>query len=195
MNKPKQTLALLALISLSGLAAAHTGSDGGAAHTHGFASGLMHPFTGLDHLLAMLMVGVWSSGSARRQWLAPALFALMLLAGALFSAAGLALPGVEPMIAGSLIVVGALLLLSPRQLPLAAGALASLTLGGFALFHGAAHGQELSGGAAIAGMLLGTVMLHGLGIALGQALRRGAHWLPRLAGAGVALTGLGLLLS
>jgi urease accessory protein len=191
MNKPKQTLALLALISLSGFAAAHTGSDGSAAHAHGFSSGLMHPFTGLDHLLAMLMVGVWSSSSARRLWIAPALFALMLLAGALFSASGLALPGVEPMIAGSLIVVGALLL-SPRQLPLAAGALA---MGGFALFHGAAHGQELSGSAALAGMLLGTVILHAMGIALGLALRRGAHWLPRLAGAGVALTGLGLLLS
>lgn len=188
----RQALALLALISLSGLAAAHTGSDGGtAAHAHGFSSGLAHPFTGLDHLLAMLMVGVWGSGSARRQWLAPALFALMLLAGALFSAAGLTLPGIEPMIAGSLIVVGALLL-SPRQLPLAAGAMA---MGGFALFHGAAHGQELTGSAALAGMLLGTVMLHALGIALGLALRRGAHWLPRLAGAGVALTGLGLLLA
>lgn len=191
MTSKRQLLTLLALAGLSSLAAAHTGSGVGSTHDHGFASGLTHPFTGLDHLLALLMVGVWSSGSARRQWLAPALFALMLLAGALAASAGLALPGVEPMIAGSLIVVGALLL-SPRQLPVAAGALA---MGGFALFHGAAHGQELAGSAALAGMLLGTVALHALGIVLGQALRRGAHWLPRLAGAGVALTGLGLLLA
>lgn len=190
MTSKRQLLTLLALASLSSLAAAHTGADGGA-HSHGLASGLAHPFTGLDHLLAMLMVGVWSSGSARRQWLAPALFALMLLAGALAAAAGLQLPGIEPMIAGSLIVVGALLL-SPRQLPVAAGALA---MAGFALFHGAAHGQELAGAAALVGMLLGTVALHALGIALGRTLRRGAHWLPRLAGAGVALTGLGLLLA
>lgn len=187
MKTVKQVLILTALGGLSSLAVAHVGNDG-AAH-HGFGDGFAHPFTGLDHLAAMLAVGIWSAGSVRRQWLAPLVFVLMLLAGALLAQADLRLPAIEPMIAGSLLAVGALLL-SPRQLPIAACA---LTLGGFALFHGAAHGQELAGAGALSGMVLATALLHGLGIALGHALRRWSVWLPRAAGAGVALMGLGLL--
>jgi len=183
----KQVLTLLGLSAVSGLALAHVGADG-AAH-HGFLEGFTHPFTGLDHLAAMLAVGVWSAGTARRRWIAPGVFVAMLLAGALLAQAGLVFPAVEAMIAGSLLVVGALLL-SPRQLPLALGAVA---LGVFALFHGAAHGQELAGAGALAGMVLATALLHGLGIALGLGLRRQAIWLPRVAGLGVALFGLGLL--
>ena len=183
----KQVLTLLALAGFSGLALAHVGADA-AAH-HGFLEGLAHPFTGLDHLAAMLAVGVWSAGSARRRWVAPLVFVAMLLAGAMLAQTGLAFPAVEAMIAGSLIVVG-LLLVSPKQLPLLLG---SLAMGGFALFHGAAHGHELSGAAALAGMVLGTAVLHGLGIALGLNLRRQSVWLPRAAGLGVALFGIGLL--
>lgn len=186
----KQALTLLSLLSLSGLALAHVG-HGGAGH-HGFAEGLAHPFTGLDHLAAMLAVGIWSAGTPRRQWLTPLVFTLMLLAGALLARSGLSLPAIEPMIAGSLLVVGALLM-SPKQLPVALASLATLVMGGFALFHGAAHGQELSGAGALAGMVLGTALLHGLGIALGLALRKGSVWLPRLSGAAVALFGMGLL--
>jgi len=180
----KQVLTLALLSSASGLALAHAGADG-AAH-HGFVEGLLHPFTGLDHLAAMLAVGVWSAGTVQRRWLAPLVFVAMLLAGSL---AGPALPAAETMIALSLVVVGALLL-SPKRIPLLLG---SIALGGFALFHGAAHGQELSGAAALLGMVLGTTLLHGLGIALGLNLRRQSVWLPRMAGMGVALFGLGLL--
>ncbi|MDN3922702.1 HupE/UreJ family protein [Roseateles violae] len=183
----KKTLTLVALSSVSGLALAHGGSDTGAHH--GFVEGLLHPFTGLDHLAAMLAVGVWSAGSAGRRWIAPLAFVAMLLIGALLSQAGLAPPGIETMIAASLLVIGALLL-APRRPPLA---IATALIGGFALFHGAAHGQELAGGPALAGMALGTALLHGLGIALGTALRRQAAWLPRATGLGVALFGLGLL--
>jgi len=183
----KQVLTLAALSGLSGLALAHVGNDG-AAH-HGFAQGFAHPFTGLDHLAAMLAVGLWSAGSARRPWLAPLAFVAMLLAGALLAQGGLQFPAVEPMIAASLVAAG-LLLMAPLQLPAAAGA---LLVGGFALFHGAAHGQELGGGMALAGMVGATALLHGLGLALGHGLRRRSVWLPRAAGAGVALLGLGLL--
>ncbi|MCU7371958.1 HupE/UreJ family protein [Paucibacter sp. O1-1] len=183
----KQVLTLAAGLALSGLAFAHVGHHD-IGH-HGFAEGISHPFTGLDHLAAMLAVGIWSAGTPRRQWLAPLVFTLMLLAGALLAQSGLHFPAVEPMIAGSLLVVGALLM-SPQQLPVAAAALA---MGGFALFHGAAHGQELSGTGALAGMVLGTALLHGLGIGLGLALRKGSLWLPRLSGAAVALFGMGLL--
>ncbi|QPF75210.1 HupE/UreJ family protein [Roseateles sp. DAIF2] len=189
MKRISQVLTLLTLGCLSGLAFAHVGPDG-AAH-HGFTEGFSHPFTGLDHLAAMLAVGIWSAGSARRQWLAPAVFVIMLLAAALLAQGGLVFPAVEPMIAASLVAAGLLLLLTPlQQLPPAVGA---LLMGGFALFHGAAHGQELAGAGALIGMGLATALLHGLGIALGHALRRWSIWLPRAAGAGVALMGIGLL--
>lgn len=187
MKKIAQILTLLTLGGFSGLALAHVGNDG-AAH-HGFAEGFAHPFTGLDHLAAMLAVGVWSAGTVRRQWLAPGAFVLMLLAGALLAQGGLHFPAVEPMIAASLVAAG-LLLMAPLQLPPVVGA---LLMGGFALFHGAAHGQELAGAGALIGMVLATALLHGLGIALGHALRRWSIWLPRAAGAGVALMGMGLL--
>ena len=180
----------LVALALPFTALAHAGGDAGGHH--GFASGLLHPFTGLDHLAAMLAVGLWSGLSAQRVWVAPLAFAALLLAGALGAAAGLGLPAVEPMIAVSLLVLG-LLLATRRVLP---APVAALLVGGFALFHGAAHGSELSGGAALAGMVLATVLLHAAGLALGIVLRRHGNapsrWLPRLAGAAVA--GLGTAL-
>jgi urease accessory protein len=126
-------------------------------------------------------------------WVAPLAFAGTLLAGALLGFAGISLPAVEPMIAASLLVLG--LLVSTRAtLPLMAGVGLAAA---FALFHGIAHGQELSGplGAwALAGMVAATMLLHGIGIALGLTMKHGQRWLPRLAGAGIALFGLTLLL-
>src|SRR5262245_47026252 len=153
-------LALLAALPLA--ASAHTGVDGGMHH--GFADGFLHPMTGVDHLAAMVAVGLWSALTARRAWpdllWAPLGFAAMLLAGALVGLAGVQLPAVEPMIAASLLVLG-LLVATQRRLP----ALAAASLvGAFAVFHGVAHGQELAGesGAALtlAGMLAATVLLH-----------------------------------
>ena len=178
------------------LAAAHTGSDAAAHHgaADALAAGFMHPFTGLDHLAAMLALGMWSALTARRIWLAPLAFAAALLVGALVGMTGPALHGVEPMIAASLLVLG--LLASTRAaLPAAAGAaLAAL----FALFHGVAHGQELGGplGAwALAGMLAATLCLHGAGMGLGLLTRHATRWLPRVVGAVVALFGASLLLA
>lgn len=183
------------LAAASTLAAAHTGNDGAFHHGIGnaLAAGFTHPFTGLDHLAAMLALGLWSALTTQRVWLAPLAFAGTLLAGALLGFAGISLPAVEPMIAASLLVLG--LLVSTRAaLPLAAGVgLAAV----FALFHGIAHGQELGGplGAlALAGMVAATSLLHGIGIALGLTMKHGQRWLPRLAGAGIALFGLTLLL-
>lgn len=183
MSIVKNTLAL-GLATVSGLALAHAGADA-SAH-HGFNAGLLHPFTGADHLAAMLAVGAWSAGTAGRRWLAPLGFMALLALGAVL---GQRLPAVELMIAVSLLVLGALLM-APRR-PL----LALLPIAGFALFHGAAHGQELAGGAALAGMLAGSAVLHGVGIALGLALQRASQWLPRLSGLAVATLGLGLLVA
>ncbi|MFT3717605.1 HupE/UreJ family protein [Pseudorhodoferax sp.] len=190
-KRPLRLAATAALAALPLLAAAHTGADAGAHH--GFAAGLLHPLTGADHLAAMLAVGVWSALAARRPrdllW-APLGFAAMLLAGALAGRAGLALPAVEPMIAASLLVIG-LLAATRLHLP---GPVAAVLVGTFALFHGIAHGTELAGTAAIAGMVLATALLHGAGIAIGWLLRERAAALPRLAGAAVALFGATLLL-
>lgn len=186
---------LLLIAALPLAAAAHTGADAGLHH--GLAAGFLHPLTGPDHLAAMVAVGLWSALTARRAWpdllWAPLGFALMLLAGAMLGLAGVQLPAVEPMIAASLLVLG-LLVVTQRRLPAFA---AAALVGVFALFHGAAHGQELAGEAGgaltLAGMLAATVLLHAAGIALGGALRRGQRWMPRLAGAAVAIFGIALL--
>ncbi|MBO9513863.1 MAG: HupE/UreJ family protein [Variovorax sp.] len=194
MRSIRRSSALALLIALPLAAGAHTGVD--AHHHHGFAAGFLHPLTGADHLAAMVAVGLWSALAARRAWpdllWAPLGFAAMLLAGALAGLAGIGLPAVEPMIAASLLVLG-LLVATQRRLP--AFAAASL-VGVFALFHGAAHGQELAADAAapmLAGMLAATVLLHATGVAIGWALRHGHRWMPRAAGAAVALFGAVLL--
>jgi urease accessory protein len=174
---------------------AHTGADAGSHH--GFLTGFMHPLTGLDHLAAMLAVGLWSALVARRAWpdllWAPAGFAAMLLVGALAGLQGLEVPGVEPMIAASLLVMG-LLVATRLRVP---GPVAALLVGAFAAFHGLAHGYELAGepGAALtlAGMLSATVLLHGAGIGLGWCLRHTPRWTPQVTGGAVALLGLSML--
>ncbi|RZL10837.1 MAG: HupE/UreJ family protein [Rubrivivax sp.] len=181
------------------VASAHVGAG---LHEHAgdalssFAAGATHPLTGLDHLAAMLSVGVWSavaggSPSPGRLLAAPLAFATMLLVGALLALNGLSVLGIEPMIAASLLVMGLLVMARLSIPPMASAGL----VGGFALFHGLAHGQELAGHAtaALAGMVLTTLALHAAGIAAGLALRQRQAWLPRLAGGGVALFGLSLL--
>lgn len=189
--------------TMSTVAQAHGGDGGGLPHTHGamdsFLAGATHPLTGLDHLAAMVSVGLWSAlgassptGRTARLWSAPLAFAGTLLAGALLALNGLGLPGIEPMIAASLLVLG-LLVASRARLPTGIGA---ALVAGFALFHGLAHGQELGGhaAAALGGMVLSTLALHAAGIATGLALmRQGSRWRPRTAGAGVAAFGLSLL--
>jgi urease accessory protein len=175
---------------------AHTGQDAGHAHDaiSAFRNGFSHPLAGLDHLAAMVALGVWSALTARRAWFTPLAFVAVLLAGAWLGMRNAALPAIEPMIASSLLVLG-LLLATRTQLPEFAGATLAMA---FALFHGAAHGQELGnafGLWALAGMGLATVLLHAAGIGLGLALKRSSTvWLPRLAGTGVALLGTVLLL-
>ena len=195
---PCTAMVMTAMLSTSAMA--HTGGD--HLHTHdalgSFMSGALHPMGGLDHLAAMLSVGLWTAlgagvGTTRatQLWTAPLAFAATLLLGALLALGGVQLPGVEPMIAASLLVVG-LLVASRTQLSIGAGAGLVAT---FALFHGLAHGQELGGHAmaALAGMVLSTMALHACGMALGLALQKRSHWWSRLAGAGIAGLGVSLL--
>jgi urease accessory protein len=188
--------ALLALASVLPAAAfAHTGVDG---HDHlGFMTGFLHPLTGMDHLAAMVSVGLWSALAARRAspefvW-GPLGFAGMLLMGALRGLGGIQIPAVEPMIAASLLVTG-LLVVTRWHVP---GIAAAMIVGVFAVFHGLAHGYELAdvpnAWATLSGMLAATVLLHLAGLGAGWALRSANAWLPRAAGAGVAIFGVTLL--
>jgi urease accessory protein len=177
------------------LALAHTGVDG---HSHpGFFTGFFHPLTGMDHLAAMVSVGLWSALAARRAgpgllW-GPAGFAGMLLVGAVLGLQGIQVPAVEPMIAASLLMTG-LLVVTRWHVP---GMAAALIVGAFAVFHGLAHGYELAGApnawATLSGMLTATVMLHLSGLGVGWALRSANAWVPRVAGACVAIFGATLL--
>mgnify|MGYP003591210114 FL=1 len=173
-------------------ALAHTGALGDHVHP-GFMAGLLHPFTGIDHLAAMLAVGVWSALAVRPVWVAPLAFVALLGAGALGGLAGVAVPGVEPMIAASLLVTGLLIATRAQWRVWAAALVAGL----FAFFHGAAHGMELSGAGvaqALAGMLIGSAALHLAGIGLGRRVFGPHRWLSAMAGGAVALLGSALLL-
>lgn len=174
------------LLLFAGTASAHPGDHA----VTGFASGLAHPFMGLDHLFAMFAIGLWAAQQGGRAlWAVPAAFVGAMLAGGGLAGSGIALPQLEIGIAASVLVLG-LLIAARRQWTLTAGmALAA----GFALFHGHAHGLEMPLAASpmpyALGFVLATVILHGAGILGHLAGRRAVE----LAGAGIAATGLALI--
>ena len=188
-----KALVLIAALVLPVLASAHVGAAAHGHHALSFIDGLLHPLTGIDHLTAMLALGLWSALATRRVWLAPLAFMSMLSSGALLGMSGVTLPAVEPMIAVSLLVFGLMLVSRARLHGLVAAALAGL----FALFHGVAHGGELGGSAHIVapllGMLTSTLVLHVAGLGLGRVLQKRNRWWPRAAGTAVSLLG-GVLL-
>lgn len=190
MRRPAITITTLVLLAMSPAAFAHPGHLTGS----GFTTGLLHPFTGLDHLLAMLAVGLWAAQRGGRYlFVIPASFVVMMALGAVIGAAGLPLPLVEPGIFGSLLVFGILIAFDAR-LPLAAG---MTVIGSFALFHGYAHAVEMPSHASLAvfgsGMLFGSVALHLLGIGIGRVGKMQLHEIAlRIAGGLIALTGMAL---
>jgi urease accessory protein len=183
----------LALAALSSPALAHTS----AGATHGFTAGLLHPLVGLDHVLAMVAVGLWAGlVGGRAVWAWPAAFVALMVVSALIALGGVAAPGAEFGIAASVVALGLLIALR-LPLPLAAGA---AICGAFAVFHGYAHGAELPAGAGatayVVGFVLATAALHAAGIGLGlRAARTSLPWLGRAAGGAVAAAGLVLLVA
>jgi len=196
MNTPKaaaRNLLLAATLIGAGAAHAHTGHG-----TSSLYEGLIHPF-GLDHLLAMVAVGVWSVSAlpARRAWMGPAAFMTALILSALLGVAGVTVPYLESLIAASVVLFGAMLFLSRMRLPTAAG-LGLVAVA--AVFHGIAHGAETpaSGFAGYAlGFLATTAMLHFGGVLAGLGIRRHfadrEFWLFRMLGAGCGGAGVYLL--
>jgi urease accessory protein len=190
MRRSGFLLAALVLVGISPAAWAHPGHLVGT----GFSAGLLHPFTGMDHLLAMTAVGLWAAQRGGRSlFLIPASFVLMMAAGAIAGAAGVPLPLVQPGILGSVMVFGLLIALDSR-LPTAAG---MAIVGAFAVFHGYAHAVEMPAQASLAdfgsGMVVGTLALHAIGIGLGSLSARFPRIALQTAGAGIALAGVGLL--
>jgi urease accessory protein len=169
------------------LAFAHVGQG----RAEGFLAGLSHPVSGLDHVLAMVAVGLWGAQlGAPAIWLLPVTFPMVMAFGGMLGLAGMPLPGVEAAIALSGILLGLAVLAEWRPpLPLAA-----VVVGFFAVFHGHAHGAELPAGASgltySIGFVAATGTLHAVGIGIGVIHRWGwGRVALRLAGAGVAAGG------
>jgi urease accessory protein len=174
-------------VAFSGVASAHPGHGGG------LLAGIAHPLLGLDHVLAMVAVGVWAYQlGGRAKWLVPASFvALMAVAGAA-GMAGIAMPMVEGGIATSVLILGLLIAFAVRVTPAFAAVIVAL----FAIFHGVAHGAEMPAlGSAwqyALGFVPATAALHGLGLALGKGSVKQMLWL-RAAGVAVAAGGVWML--
>ncbi|HEY0663487.1 MAG TPA: HupE/UreJ family protein [Thiobacillaceae bacterium] len=181
-----RTVTLIVLCLAAGSASAHPGHVAA-----GFTGGLAHPFLGLDHMLAMIAVGLWATqlgGRARRG--VPTAFAGAMGVGGALAWTGVTLPHIEYGIALSVLVLG-LLVATQRQWPVAVGmAIAAV----FALFHGYAHGLEMPQIASPAlyalGFTLATASLHAVGLAASVIGPRAMQ----LAGLGIAATGLSLVL-
>jgi urease accessory protein len=189
MNLYSKIFSASALLLSPALALAHPGHD----HA-GVMSGIAHPVFGLDHLLAMLAVGLWASQqTGRARWALPLTFVATMLFGGLLGFTGLQLPLMETGIAGSVLALGLLVALAVRLPVAVATGLTAL----FALSHGVAHGLELpalsSPWGYAAGFVAATAALHGIGYAVARNLPQVAAPLVRIAGAASALAGAWLL--
>ena len=188
-------LLALAILALSpGLASAHTG----IAHGAGFFHGIAHPIGGLDHVLAMLAVGVFAFVlGGRALWLVPLSFVGAMVAGFGLGIAQIQLPFVELAIALSIVAIGGAAALG-RPMPVG---VAMALVGAFAVFHGHAHGAEMAESADgltyALGFVTATALLHlaGLAAAFGAAHLAGRFGgtAARLAGGAFAIAGLGIL--
>ncbi len=181
-------LACLAVFSSPSTLLAH--DDGSVLG--GFPSGFWHPISGLDHVLAMIAVGLWGAQLGSPQvWLLPLTFPLMMAVGAAMGLIGYPLPAVEQGIASSALVLGLMVIFSARP-PVA---VSLLLVGVFALFHGHAHGTELPVGASSlwysVGFVIGTGLLHATGIGFGT-LQRWPWGKSCLRGAGLVVVAGGI---
>lgn len=171
----------------------HTGYDGG------IFAGLLHPIMGIDHLLAMVTVGLLSAQMGGRAiWTVPATFVAVMAVGGILGILGVPLPFVEYGIALSVVALG-IALFSPKKLPVW---LTMVFVGLFALFHGHAHGTELPAIsetfldviAYVFGFLVATATLHLIGALIGQSMVNTKRGENILRFAGVLIAGVGVFL-
>jgi urease accessory protein len=158
----------------------------------GFITGLEHPWSGLDHVLAMIAVGIWGAQLGNPAlWILPVTFPMVMSLGAMMGLLGIPLPGIEIGIAVSAILLGAMVLgeVKPKLY------IAAAMVGFFAIFHGHAHGTELPAGQSgllySMGFVIATGVLHGIGILIGTIHRWPAGKMAlRGAGAFIAVMGV-----
>jgi len=190
MNKSTlpQTMVVVLGALLPSFACAHTG----LGEAGGFVHGLVHPAGGLDHVCAMLAVGLWAvQMGGRSVWAVPLAFVGVMTLGGVLPLLGIGLPFVEQGIALSVLLLGVLIAASVR-LPLT---LSGSMVGLFALWHGHAHGTEMPAAASgidyALGFVLATAALHAIGIAFGLGMQRlMREHVIRAAGASIALCGI-----
>lgn len=196
MSRLSQIALIAAAIALcSSPVLAHPGHELGDTALQGF----LHPLSGLDHVIAMVAVGLLAfSVGGRAIWTVPLAFVFMMAVGAVLGATGLGLPGVEQGIAASVLVLGMLIVVATRVPLIFATALA----GAFAVFHGTAHGLEGATAGIVrtsyfVGFLLATAMLHCAGIALCAAFTalEKRNLFQRAVGTVVGLAGLAMILA
>ena len=193
MKASKETTTRFAIMSFTFLFYAQAAQ----AHVHkgeavSFLSGLKHPISGLDHVVAMIAVGLWGAQlGAPAIWVLPVAFPMVMAFGGMLGLLGVPLPGMEIGIAASAILLGAAVMMELRP-PLA---LAAVVVGFFAIFHGYAHGSELPAGESgllySIGFVMATGCLHAVGISIGLVHRW--NWgqrALRVAGAAIALAGI-----
>ena len=190
---PRRLAVVAVFAALATIAQAHPGHDGHEL-TWDFATGFAHPFTGWDHILAMVTVGWWTTLlGGRARWLVAGTFLALLTLGSFVPAWPITLSVTEQGIAASLVALGVLVATAVRMPEWPAAVL----VGVFAVFHGVAHGAEMSGSANALEYRLGFVAasaaLIGLGMLVATLSRRARHHPERLAGAAVALAGVVLL--
>jgi urease accessory protein len=186
------TAATTLVVPTVGFAHTATGATSGLAH------GLAHPFTGIDHILTMVAVGVLAANIGRRAlWAVPLTFMALMAMGGGLGLAGVELPYVEAVTALSVLVLG-LAVAVPREWPVAT---AMVLVGVFAVFHGHAHGTEMAETVSAAKYGLGFMLASGLlnltGIAMRISIARlgamRAQWISQIGGIAIGAAGVGLL--
>lgn len=191
-GSPLASLALAIPLTLLAFAAsAHTGEGGGSS----FVSGFWHPILGWDHVVAMVAVGLWGAFlGAPAIWILPVVFPLVMAFGGALGVMGVPVPAVETGIALSGVVLGLLIAFAVR----ARIWVAAVIVGAFAIFHGHAHGTEMgedySAYGYAVGFVIGTGLLHMIGIAFGFLTRSSAGTMAvRGAGGVIALAAAAFL--
>lgn len=191
LDSLSRLLLLVIVLLMPSLASAHTGADLHNGWLHGF----MHPLSGLDHVLAMVAVGLWTAQSGRVIWLIPLFFVAIMGLGGLLGIVTLPLVFAENGIFLSLVILG-VLIACRKHLP---STVSIVLIGLFALSHGYAHGSEILHDISIVsyvtGFMLATLLLHlsGIGLALTARRFKSTGW-PRFGGILIACYGGFLLI-
>jgi urease accessory protein len=180
---------ILTTLALTGVLVSPALAHTGVTQVNSFASGIAHPLSGADHILAITSLGLWAVlGGGRALWIWPATFVAAMLAGFVAASVGVPMPAVEPFISLSVVTLGLLVALAAKA-PLCLGA----TIAGlFAIFHGHAHGAEAAGGNLIpyaAGFVLATAALQAGAIGLGLFAKGSIGTVAVRATGGVAVLG------